>query len=1620
MKLKFLVFSLLFSLVSLGQVTLYSENFGTTTTLPTGWTSSNATNGWAGSTASVSSGYTGASGNANVVFNGTGTNGLTHTLTYSNNLSTVGYTAITVLWGGRSTATFAAAVTFQWSSDGTTWNNVAFTNVATNSTWALVNGGTRVSLPVGAEGVSNLRFRWTSTSTNSGNHRIDDFTVQGTASGCTAPGTQPSALSYSNSTLDGFDLSWTAGSGNGRMIVIKPSAGGVPSPASPVSGTAYTANLNWASAGQIDANNRVVYRAAGTSAAPITGLNPGSEYRVTAYEYNTLGDCYNLATPTVIAAYTRSTEPTGHAAVFSCNVISSTQINLSFSAANTIGGTGYIILQKTGSAPTGLPTDGMIHTVGSSVGDATVAGYTSVAGTDTSFSVTGLTPNTAYYFALIPFNSYISVPQTMNYRTSATIPVSNCATPTAPCLSANFESGAPAGWTMTSITYGGQNCGGASGMVFNGVNDAAVTPAIVNPQTLTFNKRRSGGTDAWSMKVQISPTGAAPWTDVVTISTISATCAMETVDLSAYSNGTYYLRFIDTRASGAQERTLDDIYVYCAPPTFPEMNITGNATSIADGDTTPIVGDNTDFGSTLVGNIITKTFTIQNTGVDPLHLIGVNPYIAISGANAADFSVSVVPTTPVAAVTGTTTFEITFQPSALGLRSAALSIANNDSDENPYNFNIQGTGISCTPTTTITSITPTSGPSGTVVTINGSGFGTATNVRFGALNAVYTVVSGTVITATVPLGATTGDVVIEDAGTCTQKYSTFTVIADDNSTCAPAATGITELFISQVTDASSGSLSYIEVFNATSSTIDMTNYEILIRNNGSGTGDDIPLTGTLAPGQSFTLATSVGTACAVAGGNGSLADQNDVSSGVNNNDCIHLARLGTIIDTWGVCNGTTWINSLGLGSAGYNFMRKETATPLPNTTFSASDWNIVDFNGCNDDYSTIDTYDGIRNPPVSTAPSLTFNCATNSAQIVVIGTESVFGGAGLTYQWYYTAPGNAGWTMMLNAGVFSGVTSNTLNISNLTGLNGYQFYCQVMEDTATCYVASSATMLTLGATSTTWNGSAWDNGAPTLTTAAVLNGNYDTSVHGDFDCCSLVINGGSTLDIKNGDFVTIQNNLTVDGTLEIQNQGSLVMIDDAGTVTNNGTTNVRKMSTPFDRYDYTFWSSPVSGTPISVFSLWQPNYIYKLDTSKFRDDNNDSHDDNMDAWVFTPQAEIMSPGRGYAAMGRINQTYPAQQGAVYNGKVNNGVITQAIALSLDNAKVNDDFNLVGNPYPSAISADEFITDNPSISGTLYFWTHEGNIQVAAINPGPQQLNFSPDDFAYYNLAGGTGTRAGLLSGNGNSNAPNGFIASGQGFQVDADVATSVVFNNGMRNKTHANTNFYRDAQAGVTQKDRIWLNLTNPEGIFSQQLIGFFPNATMGVDRGYDGYNVKTATYAAFYSVIESKPYKIQGRSTFDINDRIPLGFRSAYQKTYTVSIGDIEGVLRSNNVYLEDRQLNIIHDLKASNYVFSTPAGEFNDRFVLRFTNTTLGTGDFDAASAAVMVYANNGIHISSSLEPIKNVMVYDVLGRLIAEKKNINAISDTLTNVRPTQSALLVKVTLQNGQVIDKKVIY
>jgi hypothetical protein len=177
--------------------------------------------------------------------------------------------------------------------------------------------------------------------------------------------------------------------------------------------------------------------------------------------------------------------------------------------------------------------------------------------------------------------------------------------------------------------------------------------------------------------------------------------------LSAPTTGRLAFRYFVENGGPSGSRSdyigIDTMQFICGTP---EVNISGNGTGIADDNATPSAADDTDFGSAgTASDVVDHVFTIQNLGTADLTLTGSLDKVVISGANAADFTVITQPASPVVAG-ASTTFTIRFDPAAMGLRSATISIANDDSDENPYSFDIQGTGLASTTTGVSSPTTP--------------------------------------------------------------------------------------------------------------------------------------------------------------------------------------------------------------------------------------------------------------------------------------------------------------------------------------------------------------------------------------------------------------------------------------------------------------------------------------------------------------------------------------------------------------------------------------------------------------------------------------------------------------------------------------------------------------------------------------------------------------------------------------------------------------------------------------------------------------------------------------------------------------------------------------------------
>lgn len=158
----------------------------------------------------------------------------------------------------------------------------------------------------------------------------------------------------------------------------------------------------------------------------------------------------------------------------------------------------------------------------------------------------------------------------------------------------------------------------------------------------------------------------------------------------------------------------------CTPFLTPEINLIGNAAAIYDGATTPTVSNHTSFGSVCINTVIVRTYTIQNTGNTNL-TVGT---ITMSGTDASMFTVgALTPASPVAAGSQAV-FSVTFAPVSSGVKTATVNIANNDCNENPFDFAVTGT---CNALPVITATTTNSVIcNGAATILNGGGADTYT------------------------------------------------------------------------------------------------------------------------------------------------------------------------------------------------------------------------------------------------------------------------------------------------------------------------------------------------------------------------------------------------------------------------------------------------------------------------------------------------------------------------------------------------------------------------------------------------------------------------------------------------------------------------------------------------------------------------------------------------------------------------------------------------------------------------------------------------------------------------------------------------------------------------------
>lgn len=516
----------------------------------------------------------------------------------------------------------------------------------------------------------------------------------------------------------------------------------------------------------------------------------------------------------------------------------------------------------------------------------------------------------------------------------------------------------------------------------------------------------------------------------------------------------------------------------------------------------------------------------------------------------------------------------------------------------------------------------------------------------------------------------------------------------------------------------------------------------------------------------------------------------------------------------------------------------------------------------------------------------------------------------------------------------------------------------------------------------------WTNGAPSLYRRVVLEDDFNTSSHGNLRACSLEIPTGAGLVVDSGDHITVRSDLEVQGSLDIMNEGELLMIENSGQVLGEGEIRIHKTSSILSPFDYTYWSSPIQSAELAdSFQGSDPRHIYSFSAPLFSDEDGDGKDDNGEAWVL--EAGKMIPGKGYAILAPETLPSDNRQRVVFKGKPNSGHIEIPVNLQ-DTQNSDDDWNLIGNPYPSTLDAEALITDPFNaglLNGTLYFWTHNTPLQFDE-NTG--QNEYSGSDYAIYTVGMG-----GVQASSGGP-APDGNIACGQGFFAEALTRGTLKFTNEMR-RVGLPENFYKPSITKEVQDEKkIWLNLSSKEGAFSQVLIGFKEGATPGFDTYYDGKRLSANTHVELYSKSGSRNLAIRGEPPLSGEERIPLGVevKSDRIDSLRIEIDHLTPSMQSHGIYLQDREKDVLHNLKKGFYEFSASGpGTYEERFVVQFyerddqdlsLEEEEQTPDPDRPDKIIWSLQNEVLEVRTRANSeILEMRLYDLLGRTVVSAK-------------------------------------
>ncbi|MEI8047896.1 MAG: T9SS type A sorting domain-containing protein [Bacteroidota bacterium] len=406
--------------------------------------------------------------------------------------------------------------------------------------------------------------------------------------------------------------------------------------------------------------------------------------------------------------------------------------------------------------------------------------------------------------------------------------------------------------------------------------------------------------------------------------------------------------------------------------------------------------------------------------------------------------------------------------------------------------------------------------------------------------------------------------------------------------------------------------------------------------------------------------------------------------------------------------------------------------------------------------------------------------------------------------------------------------------------------------------------------------------------------------------------------------------LTVSGTLDSPGNSSLVVESDGSLIhnTNDVPGTIKRVvtgSTSLDSMKYHFVSVPLTSAASPTAALFLGSYLF-------------DYDEASSGWnpLGSTTTTALDVTRGYMMYyaGGLSTTNS------FAGPLNNGSFTALTSNS------GDGYNLVPNPYPSAIGWLTGTWTKTKIDNAIYIW--------------PSGAGASSGNYASY--VGGVGNNGGTQ-----------FIPVGQSFFVHASGAPVLTMDNTVR--AHDAQAFWKE---GIPDLLRIQASANSAT---DEIAVRFTEDATPDFDSDWDAYKLQGGADAPQLSSIADDHSKLSINSLppNESESVVPLNFSLNKFAEVVFTASGMESFNENKLIYLEDKVSGQMIDLGQNPvYIFSFPGGGAPDRFNLHFLNTT---GDLNPLSISKgTAYIATGIlniHVPAMEGQHVCIKLFDLLGQ-------------------------------------------